>query len=161
MEQQQSKFDGWAIVEVFGHQKYAGYVTTEAFGAAVMFRVDVPALEERERQTKGPGYVGGRYLPAGSKVQEGAVAGYSKLLGVSSIFAITPCTKDAALKVVEVIQPRPLMNVTLPDGAQAALPPHVEYDDDYDDDDDIVDDKSTSPNTRRKRKARGADTQRA
>lgn len=31
-EQQQAKFDGWAIVDVMGHQRYAGYVTTEAYG---------------------------------------------------------------------------------------------------------------------------------
>ena len=38
-------FEGWAIVDVLGHQRYVGYVTTEAYGAAVLFRVDVPALE--------------------------------------------------------------------------------------------------------------------
>jgi len=35
---QQATFNEWAIVEVMGHQTYAGYVTTQAFGAAVLFR---------------------------------------------------------------------------------------------------------------------------
>lgn len=114
-EIQQATFDGWGIVDVLGHQRYVGYVTTEAYGQAVLFRIDVPALEARERVTKRPGYAGdGRYLPAGTTVSEGAVAGYTKLIGAGSIYAITPCTKEAALEAVEQAQPRPLMSVALP-----------------------------------------------
>lgn len=138
-EVQQAKFDGWAIVDVLGHQRYVGYVTTKAYGQAVLFRIDVPALEARERVTKQPGYIDGHgYTPAGTTVQEGAVDGYSKLIGAGSIYAITPCTKEVALKAVEEFQHRPLMNVQIPPGA--ALAPH---EDDYggaDGDDDGVDD---------------------
>lgn len=134
-EQQQAKFDGWAIVDVLGHQRYVGYVTTEAYGAAVLFRIDVPALEARERTTKRPGYgQDGRYWPAGTVVQEGATDGYTKLIGAGSIYSITPCTKEAALKAVEESQPRPLMNVQIP--AAAALPPAGEDDSDNDESDD-------------------------
>jgi hypothetical protein len=111
---QQAKFEGWAIVDVLGHQRYVGYVTTEAYGSAVLFRTDVPALQERERVTKRPGYVNGQYLPAGATVKEGAIEGYTKLVGSGSIYTITPCTKDAALHAVEESQPRPLMSVALP-----------------------------------------------
>jgi len=121
MDPQQAKFDGWAIVDVLGHQRYVGYVTTEAYGQAVLFRIDVPELAERERVTKQPGYVDSRYVPAGTTVKEGAVAGYTKLIGAGSIYAITPCTKAAALEAVEQSQPRPLMSVQLPpDRALAA-----------------------------------------
>jgi hypothetical protein len=113
-EQQQSKFDGWAVVDVLGHQRYVGYVMTEAYGSAVLFRIDVPALEERERVTKRPGYVGDKYCPAGTTVKEGPVEGYTKLIGAGSIYSITPCTKDAALKAVEDAQARPLLLVSLP-----------------------------------------------
>lgn len=112
---QQAKFDGWGIVDVFGHQRYVGYVTTEAYGQAVLFRIDVPALEERERITKRPEYVGHVYAPAGTTVKEGAVAGYTKLVGSGSIYAITPCSKDAALAAVEDMQARPLMGLQLPE----------------------------------------------
>lgn len=122
-EQQQAKFEGWAIVDVLGHQRYVGYVTTEAYGQAVLFRIDVPALEERERVTKRPGYAGnGNYLPAGTTVKEGAVAGYTKLIGSGSIYAMTPCTKEAALSAVEEMQPRPLMSVQLPPDRALAGP---------------------------------------
>jgi|KBSSwiStaDraftv2_1062776.scaffolds.fasta_scaffold378862_2 hypothetical protein len=121
MDPQQAKFDGWAIVDVLGHQRYVGYVTTEAYGQAVLFRIDVPELAERERVTKQPGYVDSRYVPAGTTVKEGAVAGYTKLIGAGSIYAITPCTKAAALEAVEQSQPRPLMSVQFPpDRALAA-----------------------------------------
>jgi hypothetical protein len=131
---EQARFEGWAIVEILGHQRYAGYVTTEAYGQAVMFRIDVPALDERERETKQPGYIGGQYLPAGATVREGAVPGYTKLVGAGSIYCITPSTKEAALKAVESLQPRPLMLVKVP--PDRALPaPSDEPDDDLEEDD--------------------------
>jgi hypothetical protein len=137
---QQAKFEGWGIVDVLGHQRYVGYVTTEAYGQAVLFRIDVPALDERERVTKRPGYsaADGRYLPAGTTVKEGAVAGYTKLIGAGSIYAITPCTKDAALAAVEASQPRPLMSVALP--PDRALPGDARNDAGPDEDDDEYDD---------------------
>lgn len=117
---EQSKFDGWAIVDVLGHQRYVGYVTTQVYGQAVLFRVDVPGLMPRERTTVRPGYIGDTYAPAGTVVKEGAVAGYTKLIGSGSIYTITPCTKDAALKAVEDMQARPLMSLQLPE--QPSLP---------------------------------------
>lgn len=131
-QNQQAKFDGWAIVEVMGHQRFAGYVTTEAYGQAVLFRIDVPALEPRERVTERPGYILDRgYTPAGATVKEGAVQGFTKLVGSGSIYCITPCTKEAALKAVEQIQPRPLMAIEIPPGL--ALPHgQIQNDDDND-----------------------------
>src|SRR4029077_8971869 len=67
-----------------------------------------------ERVPKRPGYLDGAYVVAGATVKEGAVPGYTKLIGAGSIYAITPCTKEAALEAVEQAQPRPLMSVQLP-----------------------------------------------
>lgn len=64
------KFDCWAIVEVMGHSKYAGRVTEQAIGGCAFVRVDVPAHEDHPE--------------------------FTKLLGQSSIFAITPVTEDIA-----------------------------------------------------------------
>jgi hypothetical protein len=141
-ELQQARFDGWAIVDVLGHQRYVGYVTTEAYGQAVLFRIDVPALDERQRVTERPGWIGDKYAPAGTTVKEGPVDGYTKLIGSGSIYAITPCTKDAALDAVEKMQPRPLMALTLPPGAEVKELPSAheqaidddDYDPDFDDD---------------------------
>jgi hypothetical protein len=121
--QQQAKFEGWAIVEQMGHNRYAGFVTTEYFGGTALFRIDVPALEERERTTKRPEYDsdGRRYLPAGATVKESAVQGYTKYIGPSSLFALTPCSQAAVLAAIEEIQPRAVMAVTLPERAAAAI----------------------------------------
>jgi hypothetical protein len=112
-QQQQSKFEGWAVVEVFGHQRYAGFVTTETFGQAALFRVDVPPLDERDRVLKHYEYVEGKNVPPGSTVKEAAVQGYTKYFGPGAIYALTPCTQEAAVKAVEAIQPRTISVVAL------------------------------------------------
>lgn len=114
-EIKQSNFSGFAVVEIYGHQKYAGHVSTELFGTAVMFRIDIPALEERERWTERNEYHNEfGYLKPGTKVKEGAVQGYTKLFGPGAIFSLTPCTEEACIKAVEAMQPRPFMVVELP-----------------------------------------------
>lgn len=136
MEQQQARFDGWAIVDILGHQRYVGYVTTEAYGQAVLFRIDVPPLDERERVLARPGYAGGNYVPAGTSVKEGAVQGYTKLVGSGSIYCITPCTKEAALAAVDEMQHRPLLSAALPPDRGLPTSGDDESGDDADDDDD-------------------------
>lgn len=112
----QAQFSDWAIVEVMGHQRFAGFVTTEAFGQATLFRIDVPAQPARERITKRGGYIGdgSQWIDAGATVQEEATPGYTKLIGAGSIYAITPCTEEAAREAVDEIQPRKLKLVQLP-----------------------------------------------
>jgi hypothetical protein len=119
MDEQQARFEGWAVLEIFGHQRYAGYVTTEAYGQAVMFRIDVPPLEERERITRSYEWIDDRNVPPGSTVKEAAVPGYTKLFGVGAIYGITPCTQDAAVKAVAAMQPRKLQLISL--GQERAL----------------------------------------
>lgn len=101
MSEQQAQFNGWARVEVMGHQTHIGFVKTEAYGAAVMFRVDTPELPEREYVLEEPAYVDGRWTAAGAKVQRSASSGVSVLIGAASIYRMIPCTEDAALKAIE------------------------------------------------------------
>ena len=138
-EAKQATIDGWYILEIFGHQRYAGYVTVQNLGIAAMVRVDVPALEERERVTKRGEYAGGTYVPPGSTVKDGAVPGYTKLFGVGAIYAMTPCTNEACLAAVEEIQPRPMMPISIPANGRAlaaAVEPEDSDDFDTDDEDD-------------------------
>lgn len=144
---EQGTFDGWAIVDVLGHQRYVGYVTTQAFGGAVLFRIDVPALEERTRTTVRPGYLpDGRYAPPATVVTEGAVAGYTKLVGAGSIYTITPCTKDAAIEVLERSQPRPFLRADIPASAALGAPAATVVDGPDVDDDDEEDDEESCEN---------------
>lgn len=69
-----ARFEQWAIVEVMGHRRFAGFVTEAAIGGASFVRVDVPDVD-----------CGGEMLPA-----------FTKLLGAGSIYAISPCTEETA-----------------------------------------------------------------
>lgn len=82
------KFEGWCVVEVMGHNRYAGYVTEQAIGGASFIRVDVPAVD--------------------------GVPAFTKLLGGGSIFAITPCTEEIARQAAGRFGSRPLSILALP-----------------------------------------------
>jgi hypothetical protein len=145
-EQQQSHFEGFAILEIFGHQKYAGFVRTEYFGTACMFRCDIPPLPEREQIVRSGAYVKGvltdsdeirserhTWVPPGSTVKQPATVGYSKLFGVNAVYSMTPCDEKACLAAVAEIQPRPLMLVKLPEG-KALAPGMFETKNEHEDD---------------------------
>lgn len=139
-ETKQGAFEGWAVLEIFGHQRYAGYVTTDAFGQAVLFRVDVPPLPERERTTKCYEYVDGKGVPPGSTVKEAAVQGYTKYFGPGAIYAMTPCSQEVAEKSVAqtVTRSVSIVQLALPAAQLAGAVEADPYDDQDDDDDQDV-----------------------
>jgi hypothetical protein len=65
-----TKFEQWAIVEVMGHARFAGWVTEQTIGGAALIRVDVPELDGR---------------PA-----------FCKMFGASAIYSITPVDEATA-----------------------------------------------------------------
>ena len=139
-------FTGWAIVEMMGHRKEIGYVTTEAFGPALLFRVDTPGLEEREFVLTSPQYAtvdneGRRsWCAPGTKVKRPATPPRSCLVSPNSLYAMNPCTEEAARAAIEAAQARPLIALDLPSDLrqiQAADLP-----DGLDDDDDDAEDES-------------------
>jgi hypothetical protein len=117
-DEQQANFNGWAKVEVMGHQTHIGSVRTEAYGQAVMFRVDTPELPEREYILTEPEYCGGSWTPAGSTVRRMARPGVTALIGAGSIYRILPCTEAAAMKAIEQEGRAPLQLISLPEGKQ-------------------------------------------
>jgi hypothetical protein len=129
METKQAAFEGWAIVELFGHAKEIGFVTTQYFGTACLFQIDVPELPEREFSLQAPQWIEheGRTVLAGegSKVKRAASVGRSRLVGPGAIYSMTPCTQETAMIAIERMQPRPLMVLELakkPDAPQLTLP---------------------------------------
>lgn len=59
MSNENSAFDTWAVVELFGHQQIAGKVTEQVIAGQGFVRVDVPAVKDQEPYTRlfGPGAI--------------------------------------------------------------------------------------------------------
>jgi len=87
MNEQQS-FKCWCIIELFGHVTLAGYVSEQAIGGASFIRLDVPAVDGQ--------------------------AEFTKLLGASAIYSMTPTSEDVARSAIEHIRARPVNVYYLP-----------------------------------------------
>ncbi len=135
MEGQQSTFTGYALLELMGHQREIGFVTTEYFGGAAMFRVDTPELPEREFTLTSPEYVGGEWMAAGTKVKRAASPARTRLVAPGALYALNPCTEEAALTALEKASARPLILIEAPPKALLEEPLHVTVPEDDEDDD--------------------------
>lgn len=121
VEVKQGNFEGWAIVEMMGHRKEIGYVTTQAFGPSVLFRVDVPELPEREFILTRPEYANNsessdlrQWCPEGTKVKRSASPARSCLVSPNSLYALNPCSEVAARTAIERAIERSLIILELP-----------------------------------------------
>jgi hypothetical protein len=76
------KFEAFALVELFGHQRMAGKVTEQTIGGGSFVRVDVP---ETDRQ------------PA-----------FTRLLNPSAIYAINPITEKVMMAMARNLQKSPI-----------------------------------------------------
>ena len=75
-------FDQWAIVDVMGHQRYVGRVSEQVIAGTGFVRVDVPKTDKTEPWTK--------------------------LIGTSSIYAITPVSEEIAKAMANHRQTEPV-----------------------------------------------------
>lgn len=94
-------FASWVILELMGHRRLGGYLTEVTIAGQGFLRIDIP---EREGH------------PA-----------VSQLYSPSSVYAMTPCSEDAARRVGEVVEP--LKSWELPRRELAPAPVREEYDD--------------------------------
>lgn len=74
LAQDETKFRQWAVVEIMGHRRFAGFVTEETIGGQAFVRVDVPE----------------------SVCSNGTLPAFTKLFGSGAIYCITPCTEETA-----------------------------------------------------------------
>lgn len=72
---QQEKFETWALVELFGHNRIVGLVTEQAVGGASFIRVDVPDADGQTR--------------------------FTRLFGAAAIYAINPVEKAVAIQLAQ------------------------------------------------------------
>lgn len=133
-EQQQAQFNGWAKVEVMGHQTHIGYVRTEAYGQAVMFRIDQPEFPARQYVLDKPAFADGKWTPAGATVERPAILGCSVMVGAGSIYRIVPCTEEAARRAIESEMRSELKLIELPVNLRLAAVAAESYDESGQDD---------------------------
>lgn len=120
MEPSAKPFDEWCLLEIMGHQKFAGRVTEAVIAGQAFVRIDVP-----ERKS-GLGLV---------------VPGFTKLFGPSSIYSITPVAEDIARAMASQLEASAIHVYDLPDHIREKLRGSTQrnlpgYDHDPDDDDD-------------------------
>lgn len=74
-------FEAWALVELMGHRKLAGWVTEETRFGAAMLRIDVPG-------------------------HEGVAS--TQLYGPSALYCVTPISENTARRYALKSQPEPI-----------------------------------------------------
>ena len=108
-EQIKPDFRQWAVVELMGHQRIAGWVTEETIGGCSFIRVDVPKAD----------------APADSPLTPENTM-FTRHLGSPAIYALNPTTQAEVMRIVKVLHPPP---PTPRVSEQRAL--SAGYDDDY------------------------------
>ena len=82
-------FEGWAIVELMGHRRLAGFVTEEEHFGTAMLRLDVHGLNDT------------------------AAPGVTQLYGGSSVYCVTPTTEEIARQLGDRLKPAPVSRYEL------------------------------------------------
>ena len=82
-----SGFEQWSVVEVFGHQKYAGLTTEKTILGRTMAVITVPEADN------GHGFV---------------IPEWTKILSPESIFSITPVSEEYARKMASALMEQPI-----------------------------------------------------
>lgn len=78
---------GWALLELFGHQRIVGQLTTQTLGVNVMFRVDVPDLTKD-----------------GKVVRRGFTRYYSPM----AVYSVSPIDEEAVREMLPFISGEPV-----------------------------------------------------
>lgn len=89
MEKDDLIIDTPAIIELFGHTKMAGHVTSIAVGSSAFLRVEVPA----------------------TRLQKS----FTRLINPSAVYAINPCTEEIMKAMADTFNFTPLTKWDLPD----------------------------------------------
>ena len=111
MKEETAKFEEWALLELFGHQRLAGLVTEIQLGGASFVRVDVPGDTK-----KSPAKLTRMYNP-------------------SAIYSITPVTEETARMLAKNISGEPVtrwdVQEMVAQAKKALRPAAVDADEEY------------------------------
>lgn len=89
MSEQKTALGMWAIVEIFGHQRIAGYLTEQVIAGQGFVRIDVPAIEANGAHAQG-------------------VQAHTALYGPGAIYAINPVDEALARMAASQIRRAPV-----------------------------------------------------
>jgi len=95
-----TKFEEWALVELFGHQKIVGKVSETSLAGGAFLRVDVPALGDS---------------PA-----------FTRFYGPGAIYSINPVTEDIARGLMTRYRNEPVSRYELPQIAEKVIDPDLD-----------------------------------
>ena len=100
-----NRFKSWAIVELMGHSRMAGFVEAVEVAGHGMLRVDVPECEGHEK--------------------------FTRYVSPSALYAMTPVTEETARRASAAFRPAPVQLWQLPALPQPANVPAVDESDPY------------------------------
>ena len=89
------KFSSWAIVDLMGHTRLAGYVTEREIAGAGLLQIDVPQCGER---------------PA-----------FSRFVAPTALYSMTPVSEEVARQLASTIGAQPITVWDLPDEVKNAI----------------------------------------
>lgn len=107
MSEEVKTFEGWALVELFGHAKIAGLCSEQPLAGTNMLRVDVPAIDDHP--------------------------GFTRFFSGGAIYSITPTDERTVMVAVGRIETRPVERWVVPD-APVSIPEPTGYGMDDDED---------------------------
>lgn len=84
----EAAFASWAVLELMGHRRLAGYVTEQQIAGASFLRIDIPA--------------------------SGGVPAATQFYGPQAVYGITPCTEETALRAARIGRVEPVSRWELP-----------------------------------------------
>lgn len=99
-----TKFDSWALVELFGHQRIVGKVTETTLAGGAFLRVDVPAVDENKP--------------------------FTRFYGPAAIYSMSPVTEEIAMGLIQRYRNEPVSRFDFPQIAEKCAP--TQEDDDCD-----------------------------
>jgi hypothetical protein len=139
VEEQKQQLDGYAVVEVLGHNTFAGKISEHAIGGSALLRIDIPEVPEKKIPYTDYDYSNGKCVPVQRVRTLAARPAFTKLIGIGSIYALTPCTEEVARRVAEEGRKQPIDMVSMPAIERMALTAgDAEIEDDTDDQDEPV-----------------------
>lgn len=122
--QGEEKFAGWAILELMGHRRLAGYVQEATLAGSAFLRIDVATAPLADD------------VPEALQETEPADAEATQFYSPSAVYCVTPTTERIARAFASRARPAPVHVWELPTG-RGEPSPHVRAGHYVEDDDEL------------------------